>query len=199
MLSGDVRRMLLSTVEQVPFSRRCVVAVEPAAHSVSVRWVTSDSVVWRDRTEKSKTGLAAVGECALPGGFRITVFTRPVGVIDGAVFVVAGVRATETLVVRGECVECSLFGCVFDGGHVFADSVAVDVVRARAGHQFVGYVVDGDCVLVGCGLVVALVGDVDESGGISKKNCSACARFCAVSSASWGADCFVFMEFRGCP
>ena len=39
-------------------------------------------------------------------------------------------------------------------------------MRARAGHQFVSHVVDGDCVLVVCGVVVALVGHVDESGGI---------------------------------
>jgi hypothetical protein len=43
-------------------------------------------------------GLAAVGECVLPGGFRITVFTFPVGVIDVAVLIVASVRATDTLV-----------------------------------------------------------------------------------------------------
>jgi hypothetical protein len=42
----------------------------------------------------------------------------------------------------------------------------VDVVRARAGHQFLGHVVDGDCVLVVCGVLVALVGDFDHSVGI---------------------------------
>jgi hypothetical protein len=42
----------------------------------------------------------------------------------------------------------------------------VDVVRAGAGHQFVRHVVDGDHVLVVCRVLVALVGDVDESGGI---------------------------------
>ena len=49
---------------------------------------------------------------------------------------------------------------------MLAEGVAVDVVRARAGHQFLGYVVDGDGVLVVCGVLVALVGDFDESGGI---------------------------------
>ncbi|KZN22531.1 hypothetical protein A4G99_18850 [Haladaptatus sp. R4] len=47
---------------------------------------------------------------------------------------------------------------------MFADGVPVDVMRARAGHQFLGHVVDGDGVLVGCGLVVAFVGDSEESG-----------------------------------
>ncbi len=54
----------------------------------------------------------------------------------------------------------------FDCGHVLAGDVAVDVVRAGAGHQFLGHVVDGDSVLVVCGRLVALVGDVDEPGGI---------------------------------
>ena len=48
-------------------------------------------------------GLAAVGECVLSGGFRATVLIRPVGVIDVYVFVVAGVRATDTLVLRCHC------------------------------------------------------------------------------------------------
>ncbi len=72
-------------------------SVEPAAHSVSVRWAPSDSVAWRDIAEKG-AGLATVGESALSGGCRATVCTRPVGVIDVAVFVVASVRATDTLV-----------------------------------------------------------------------------------------------------
>ncbi len=63
------------------------------------------------------------------------------------------------LVLRRERIECPVVGCVFDGGHVLAEGVAVDVVRTRAGHQFVSHVVDGDCVLVGCGVLVALVGD----------------------------------------
>jgi hypothetical protein len=114
------------------------------------------------------SGLAAVGECVLPGGFRATVLTRPVSVIDGAVFVVAGVWATDTLVfvLRWERIERPIVGCVFDGSHVFAEGVPVDVMRARAGHQFLGHVVDGDSVLVGCGLVVALVGNCNESGRI---------------------------------
>jgi hypothetical protein len=49
---------------------------------------------------------------------------------------------------------------------MLAECVAVDVVRARAGHQFLGYVVDGDSVLVVCGVLVALVGDGDEFGDI---------------------------------
>ncbi|ODR79246.1 hypothetical protein BG842_15640 [Haladaptatus sp. W1] len=56
-----------------------------------------------------------------------------------------------------------------DSGHVFADSVAVDVVRADAGHQFVGHIVGGDCVLVVRGILVVLVSNVDESGGIIKR------------------------------
>ncbi len=131
------------------------------------------------------SGLAAVGECALPGGFRTTVLTLPVGVIDVAVLVVASVRATDTLVLRWECVEHPVIRRVFDGGHMFAKGVAVDVMRARAGHQFLGHVVDGEGVLVGCGVLVALVGDFTNPGvSTSKASYSACARFCAVSSAS---------------
>ena len=111
--------------------------------------------------------LAAVSECVLSGGFRATVFTRPVGVIDVAVLVVAGVRATNTLVVRWECVKRPVVGCMFDGGHVFAEGVAVDVMRARAGHQFLSHVVDGDNVLVICRVLVALGGDADESESIT--------------------------------
>ena len=110
--------------------------------------------------------LAAVGECVLSGGFRATVLTRPVGVIDGAVRVVAGVRATDALVLRRERLERPVVSRGCDGGHVFAKGVPVDVVRARTSHQFLDYVVDGDSVLVGCGVLVALVGDANESGGI---------------------------------
>ncbi len=96
------------------------------------------------------SGLAAVGESALPGGFRTTVLTRPVGVIDVAVRVVAGGRATEMSVVRWECVERPVIGCVFDGGHMLAERVSVDVMRARAGHQVVGHVdLSGDINIVG--------------------------------------------------
>ena len=73
-------------------------------------------------------------------------------------------------------------------------------MRTRAGYQFLGYVVDGDCVLVLCGILVALVSDVDESEYLtSKANCLACARCCAVSAASRVADCFVLMDFGVVP
>ncbi|ODR79750.1 hypothetical protein BG842_07985 [Haladaptatus sp. W1] len=49
---------------------------------------------------------------------------------------------------------------------MFAEGVAVDVVRAGASHQVVGHVVDGDHVLMVCRVLVALGGDVDESRGI---------------------------------
>jgi hypothetical protein len=57
-------------------------------------------------------------------------------------------------------------------------------MRTRAGQQFVGHVVDGDGVVVGCGLVVALVGDVDESGGIDVegKLVGLCAFLCCLGS-----------------
>jgi hypothetical protein len=45
--------------------------------------------------------LAAIGGSLFLGSFRTTVLTLPVGVIDVSVFVVAGVRATDTLVVLG--------------------------------------------------------------------------------------------------
>jgi hypothetical protein len=64
--------------------------------SVSDRWASLASVVWR--AINGKSGLAAVGECALPGGFRATVFTLAVGVIDVAVLVVARVQAIDALV-----------------------------------------------------------------------------------------------------
>ena len=40
-------------------------------------------------------------------------------------------------------------------------------MRAGAGHQFLGHVVDGNGVLVLCGVLVALVGDADESESIT--------------------------------
>jgi hypothetical protein len=112
--------------------------------------------------------LAAVGECALPGGFRATVLTLPVSVIDIAVRVVASVRATDTLILvfRWERRQSVVVRRGFDGGHVLAEGASVNVVRAGAGHQFVSHVVDGDSVLVGCGILVALIGDLDESGDI---------------------------------
>jgi hypothetical protein len=67
---------------------------------------------------------------------------------------------------RGEHIERPVVGRVFDSGHVFAEGVPMDVVQTGAGRQFVGPVVDGDGVLVFSGVLVALVGDVDESGGI---------------------------------
>ena len=69
-------------------------------------------------------------------------------------------------VLGGECVERPVVGCVFDGGHVLAECVAVDVVRASVCHRVTGHVVDGDGVLVGFGLVVALVDDFTEYEGI---------------------------------
>jgi hypothetical protein len=48
---------------------------------------------------------------------------------------------------------------------VRGEGAAVDVVQARAGHQALGYVIDGDCV-GGQWLVAALVGDFDHSGDI---------------------------------
>ncbi len=60
-----------------------------------------------------------------------------------------------------------------------------------------GHVVDGDCVLVVCRVLVALSGDFDHSGAsTSTENCSACVRCCAVSSASRAADGFVLRVFR---
>jgi hypothetical protein len=60
----------------------------------------------------------------------------------------------------------------------------MDVMRARTGNQFVRHVVDGDCVLVGSGVLVALVGDVDESGGIGVegKLFGLCAFLCRLVS-----------------
>ena len=89
------------------------------------------------------------------------------------------------LVVFGrESVERPVVGCVFDGGHVLAECVSVDVVRARAGHQFVSHVVDGDGVLVVCRVLVALVGDLDHSGSIDVegKLVGLCAVLCRLVS-----------------
>jgi hypothetical protein len=69
------------------------------------------------------------------------------------------------VVLRWEGFECPVVGCGFDGGHVFAEGVPMDVMRAGAGHQFVGHVVDGHGVLVVCRVLVALVGDFDQSQG----------------------------------
>ncbi|WP_458208857.1 hypothetical protein [Haladaptatus sp. NG-SE-30] len=57
-------------------------------------------------------------------------------------------------------------------------------MRARAGQQFLGHVVDGDGVLVGCGVLVALVGDFNESGGIDVegKLFGLCAFLCRLVS-----------------
>ncbi|MCO8256542.1 hypothetical protein NKF26_22245 [Haladaptatus sp. AB618] len=79
---------------------------------------------------------------------------------------VALCRFSVVFVLRWEGLECPAVGCIFDGGYVFAKGVPVNVVRARTGHQFVGHIVAGGGVLVGCGVLVALVGDFDESGGI---------------------------------
>ncbi|KZN22529.1 hypothetical protein A4G99_18840 [Haladaptatus sp. R4] len=67
---------------------------------------------------------------------------------------------------------------------MFAAEIAVDVVRARTGHQFLGHVVDGDCVLVVYRLVMALVGDSEESRGIDVegKLVGLCAFLCRLSN-----------------
>jgi hypothetical protein len=80
------------------------------------------------------SGLEAVGACVFPSGFRATILTRPVVVIDIAVLVVASVRATETLVVRWKRLKRPVISRVLDGGHVLAAGVPVDVIRTRAGH-----------------------------------------------------------------
>ncbi len=77
--------------------------------------------------------LAAVGECVLSGGFRTTVLTLPVVVIDVSVLVVAGIWATDTLVLCGKRLKRAVDCCVFDGGHVFADGVTVNVEQACVG------------------------------------------------------------------
>ncbi|WP_231190104.1 hypothetical protein [Haladaptatus sp. DYF46] len=89
------------------------------------------------------------------------------------------------LILRREGVGRPVVGCVFDGGHVFADSVAVDVVRARTGHQFAGHVVDGDGVLVVFRVLVALVGAFNESGGIDveRELFGLCAFLCRLDTS----------------
>ncbi len=84
----------------------------------------------------------------------------------------------------GEGVKCSVIGYIFDGGHVCAVGVSVDVMRTRTGHQFFSHVVDGDGILVGCRALVALVGDVDESGGIGVEGelVGLCAFLCRLVS-----------------
>jgi hypothetical protein len=95
-----------------------------------------------------------------------------------------------------EGVKRPVVDCVFDGDHVLAERVPMDVVRARAGHQFVSHVVDGHDVLVVCRVLVALVGYFDEPGGIDVESdlFGLCA-FLSVSSASRAAVCFVLMVF----
>ncbi|MFB9807891.1 hypothetical protein ACFFQF_23020 [Haladaptatus pallidirubidus] len=41
-----------------------------------------------------------------------------------------------------EGVERPVVSCVFDGSQMFAAGVPVNMERARAGHQFAGYIVD---------------------------------------------------------
>ncbi|ODR79863.1 hypothetical protein BG842_04965 [Haladaptatus sp. W1] len=47
-----------------------------------------------------------------------------------------------------------------------ADSVSVDVVQASARYRVFGHVVDGDGVLLGCGVLVTFISDADKSRGI---------------------------------
>jgi hypothetical protein len=67
---------------------------------------------------------------------------------------------------------------------VLAKGVTVDVVQASARHQFLSYVVDGNGGLVGCGVLVILVSDVDESRGIDVegKLFGLCAFLCRLVS-----------------
>jgi hypothetical protein len=54
---------------------------------------------------------------------------------------------------------------------VFAELVAVDMVRTRAGHQVASHIADGDDVLMAYGRLVALIDDFIESGtSMSKEN-----------------------------
>jgi hypothetical protein len=73
------------------------------------------------------------------------------------------------------------------------------VVRTRTSHQVLGHVVDGNAVLVGCGVLVALVGDVDESGGIDVEGelFGLCACLCRLVSFKFTRR-FVDMVFRSC-
>ncbi len=79
-------------------------------------------------------GLAAVGECALPGGFRATVLTLSVFVIDVAILAVASEWVTDTLVVRWERLRGAVVGCSFDGSHVLAEGAPINVVQAGVGY-----------------------------------------------------------------
>jgi hypothetical protein len=51
-------------------------------------------------------------------------------------------------VVRGEYIERPVIGCIFESGYMLAGDVAVNIVRAGAGHQVFGHVVDGDCMVL---------------------------------------------------
>ena len=55
---------------------------------------TPDNIIWREKIE-AVSGLATVGESALPGVLRATVFTRPLVVIDVAARVVVPVKRTR--------------------------------------------------------------------------------------------------------
>jgi hypothetical protein len=85
--------------------------------------------------------LTAVDECTLPDGFRATDLTRPVCVIDGAVLAVAGVRATDTLVIRWECLKDAIVDHGCDRSHVLAERASVDVVWAGTCHRVARHVV----------------------------------------------------------
>ncbi len=72
---------------------------------------------------KEVSELAAVGECALPGGFRATATTLLVRVIDGAVRVVARIGTIDTLVFvvfRWERCQGAVVRRGFDSGPVLA-------------------------------------------------------------------------------
>lgn len=56
---------------------------------------------------------------------------------------------------------------------MLANEVAVNVMGIRTGHQLFVHVVNGNHVLMFCGVHMAFIGDVDESGAsTSKANCS---------------------------
>ncbi len=67
---------------------------------------------------------------------------------------------------REESLERPIVSCGFDGSHVLTEGAPMDVVRARASHRIARHVIQRNNVLVLSGVLVALVGDVDESGGI---------------------------------
>ena len=89
--------------------------------------------------------------------------------------------------------------CVLDGRYVVTECVAVDVVRARAGHRVARYA-ERDDVLMLSAVLVAFVGDADESGGIDVegKLFGPCAFLCRLVSFKSGVG-FVPMEFRVVP